>query len=39
MENISASVKMNAFVWGEKSETWNDVRGWLNKRLDWIEKN
>lgn len=39
MEDISASVKMNAFVWGEKSETWNDVRDWLNKRLDWIEKN
>ncbi len=39
MEDISASIKMNAFVWGEKNETWNDVRDWLNKRLDWIEKN
>ncbi len=39
MEDISASVKMNAFVWGNMGETWQDVLSWLNKRLTWVEKN
>lgn len=42
MGKAEGAIAMNSKAWPdlyETSETWSDVRSWLNHRLDWIERN
>ena len=39
MKSVSDSLRMDSFIWGRQSESYTDVRSWLNARLDWIESN
>lgn len=39
MKSISDSLRIDSFIWGRQSESYTDVRSWLNARLDWIERN
>lgn len=38
-DRASTSLKMNELVWGGKNEDRDDVRDWLNERLDWVGTN
>lgn len=39
MKSVSDSLRMDSFIWGRQTESYTDVRSWLNARLDWIERN
>lgn len=36
---VSASLAMNSVKWGATDENAYTVKDWLNRRLDWIERN
>ncbi len=38
-DRVTASLEMNELVWGGRDEDRNDVRDWLNNRLDWVANN
>ena len=35
--SVATSVNMESMLWGVSSESTDDVRAWLNSRLDWLE--
>lgn len=42
MGKAEGAIAVNSKAWpdlNETSETWSDVRSWLNRRLGWIERN
>lgn len=39
MKSGDASRKMNSLIWGQSYESHDDVRNWINERLNWIERN
>ena len=39
MGSLKASLSMDSILWGRDSETYKDVRSWINARLDWVESH
>ena len=39
MGALDASLRMDSILWGRDSETYKDVRSWINARLDWVESH
>lgn len=39
MGMLGATLRMDSILWGRDSETYKDVRSWINARLDWVESH